>query len=108
MESSGSSKDLITILEVAHPRSDSSSILFLVKLEFGNAGFWEEGKTIVTVEKRLGAKKRTTIKHNQKYYGVDAGIWTLGTNWWKASALPLPHPRFPVLVNSLSQVVSHP
>ena len=32
-------------LEVAHPQSGSSSTWFLVELEFGNVGFWGEGKT---------------------------------------------------------------
>ena len=107
MEISGSSKDLITIFEVAHPRSDSSSILFLVKLEFGNAGFWEE-ENHSNRRKTSRSKEENHHQTQPTYHGVDAGIWTLGTNWWKASALPLPHPRFPVLVNSLSQVVSHP
>ena len=45
MERSGSSdNDLITILQVAHPRSGSSSISFLVELEFANAGFLRKGE----------------------------------------------------------------
>ena len=42
-------------LEVADPRSGSSSTWFLVELEFGNVCFWGEGKTGVPGEKPLGA-----------------------------------------------------
>ena len=31
-------------LEVAHPQSGSSATWFLIELEFGNVGFWKEGK----------------------------------------------------------------
>ena len=46
-------------MEVAHAQSTSSSTWFLIELEFGNAGFWGEGKTGVPGEKPLGAKERT-------------------------------------------------
>ena len=42
-------------LEVARPQSGSSCTWFLVELEFGNVGFWGEGKTGVQEEKPLGA-----------------------------------------------------
>ena len=51
-------------LEVAHPQSGSLSTWFLVELEFGNDGFWGEGKTRVPREKPLGAKERTNNKLN--------------------------------------------
>ena len=49
-------------LEVAYPQSGSSSTWFLVELEFGNVGFWGEGKTGVPGEKPLGAKEGTNNK----------------------------------------------
>ena len=55
-------------LEVAHRQSGSPSTWFLVELEFGNVGFWGEGKTREPGEKPLGAKK----KQAQLTYGVDA------------------------------------
>ena len=95
MESSGSSNnDLITILEVAHPRSGSSSILFLVKLEFGNAGFLRKREN-QSNRRNTSRSKGKNHQQTQYTYGVDAGIWTLGTNWWKASAPPLRHPSTP-------------
>ena len=51
-------------LEVAHPQSGSSSTWFLVELQFGNVGFWGEGKSGVTEEKPLRAKERTNNKLN--------------------------------------------
>ena len=51
-------------LEVAHRQSGSSSTWFLFELEFGNVGFWGEGKTVVPREKLLGAKERTNNKLN--------------------------------------------
>ena len=35
-----------------------------IELEFGNVGFWGEGKTGVPGEKPLGAEKRTNNKLN--------------------------------------------
>ena len=49
-------------LEVAHPQSGSSSTWFLVELEFGNVGFWGDGKTWVPKEKPLGARERINNK----------------------------------------------
>ena len=57
-------KEINNDLEVAHPQSGSSSTWFLVELEFGNAGFWGEGKTEVPGEKPRGAKERTNNKLN--------------------------------------------
>ena len=65
-------------LEVAHPQSGSSSTWFLIELEFGNVGFWGEGKTRVTSEKPLRAKERTNNKLNP-HNGIDTGIWTWAT-----------------------------
>jgi len=56
-------------LEVAHPRSGSSSTWFLVELEFGNVGFWWEGKTGVPGEKPLAARGRTNNKLGE--WGTD-------------------------------------
>ena len=47
---------------VAHPQSGSPSTWFLVELEFGNIGFWGEGKTGVPGEKPLRASERTNNK----------------------------------------------
>ena len=51
-------------LEVAHPRSGSSSTWILVELEVGNVGFWWEGKSGVPGEKPLAAKERSNNKLN--------------------------------------------
>ena len=64
--------------EVAHRHGGSSSTWYLVELEFGNVGFWGEGKTGVPEEKpALGVKERTNNKLNP--HGVDTGIWTRAT-----------------------------
>ena len=69
MESSGSSnKDLITILEVAHPRSGSSSILFLVKLEFGNAGFLRKGEN-------RSNRRKTSQSKGENHQQTRTHIW---------------------------------
>ena len=52
-------------VEVALPLGGSRSAWFLVELEFGNVGFWGEGKTEVPGEKPLRAKERTnTSRHS--------------------------------------------
>ena len=52
-------------VEVALPLGGSWSAWFLVELEFGNVGFWGEGKTEVPGEKPLRAKERTnTSRHS--------------------------------------------
>ena len=63
-------------LEGGHPQSGSLSTWFLVELEFGNAGFWKEGKTGLPGEKPLGAKERTNNKLYPHNYGINAKIWT--------------------------------
>ena len=55
-------------LEVAHPQSGSSSTRFLIDLEFGNVGFWGEGKTGVPGQKPSGAKERTKNKLSSHRY----------------------------------------
>ena len=72
-------------LEVAHPQSGSSSTWFLVELEFGNVGFWGEGKTGVAGEKPLGAKERTNNKLNP-HMALTPGFEP-GPLWWEASTL---------------------
>ena len=54
-------------LEVAHPQSGSPSTWFMVELEFGNVGFWGEGKTRVPGEKPFGAKEGTNNKQSQPH-----------------------------------------
>ena len=49
-----------------------------IESEFGNVGFWAEGKTGVPREKPLEAKERT-LQQTQPTYGFDAGIWTQAT-----------------------------
>ena len=108
MESSGSSNnDLITILEVAHPCSGSSSILFLVKLEFGNAGF---------LRKRENERNRrnTSRSKGENHQQTRTHIWRRQRDLNPCDKLvegecsATAPPFHPVLVNSLSQVVRHP
>ena len=73
-------------LKVAHPQSGSSSTRFLIKLEFGNVGFWGEGKTGVPGENQ---------QQTQPTFGVDAGIWTQATLVEEASALTTAPPLAP-------------
>ena len=65
-------------LEVAYPLGRSSSSWYLVELEFGNAGFWGEGKTGVPGEKPLRAMKKDQ-QQSQPIYGVHASIGTLAS-----------------------------
>ena len=83
-------------LEVGHPQSGSLSTWFLVELEFGNVGFWKEGKTGVPGEKPLGAKERTNYKLYPHNYGVNAGIWTQATLVGGRLLSPLRHPLLPI------------
>ena len=80
-------------MEVAHPHSGSSSTWFLVELEFGNVGFWGEGKTGVPGEKPLGARERTNNKLNP-HMASDLGTEP-GPHWWKGSALTTTPPLLP-------------
>ena len=57
----------------------------MVKLEFGNVGFWREGKTGVPGEKPLGAKDRINNKLNP-HMALTPGFQP-GPHWWEASAL---------------------
>ena len=52
--------------EVAYPYGGSSCTCtwFVVEFEFGNVGFWGEGKTAVPGEKLRGTRKRTNNKLN--------------------------------------------
>ena len=72
-------------LEVAHPQSGYSSTPFLIELEFGNVGFWGEGKTGVPGENPLGAKERTNNKLNPHMASTPG--FEPGPHWWEASAL---------------------
>ena len=65
-------------LEVAYTLGRSSSSWYLVELEFGNAGFWGEGKTGVPGEKPLRAIKKGQ-QQIQPIYGVHASIGTLAS-----------------------------
>ena len=51
---------------------------FQIELEFGNVGFWGEGKTVVPGEK-TSRSKGENHQQTQPTYGVDAGSWTLAT-----------------------------
>ena len=72
-------------LEVAHPQSGSSFTRILIELEFGNVGFWGEGKTGVPREKPLGAKGRTNNKLNSHMAPMPG--FEPGPHCWEASAL---------------------
>ena len=72
-------------LEVAHLQNGSSSTQFLTKLEFGNVGFYGEGKTGVPGEKPLGARERTNNKLNPHMASTTG--FESGPHWWEASAL---------------------
>ena len=72
-------------LEVAHPQSGSSSTWFLVELEFGNVGFWGEGKTGVPGENPFRAKERTNNK--LKPHMESTPKFEPGPHWWEANAL---------------------
>ena len=55
---------------------------FQNEMEFGNVGFWGEGKTGVPREKPLGARTRTNNKLNP-HMTPSAGI-DPGPHWWEA------------------------
>ena len=80
-------------MQVAHPHSGSSSTWFLVELEFGNVGFWGEGKNRVPGEKPLGARERTNNKLNP-HMASTPGLEP-GPHWWEASALTNAPPLLP-------------
>ena len=74
-----------------HPQSYSSSTWFPV--EFGNVGFWGEGKTGVAGEKPPGARERTKNKLNPHIASTPG--FELGPHWWEASALITEPPLLP-------------
>ena len=76
---------------MAHPQSGFSSTWFLVELEFGNVGFWGEGKTGVPGEKPL----EQTTEPTQATYGFDAEQESSRPHWWEASALTTAPPLLP-------------
>ena len=55
---------------------------FQIELEFGNVGFWGEGKTGEPGEKPLGARTRTNNKLNP-HLTPSPGIEP-GPHWWEA------------------------
>jgi len=61
------------------------SLPFLAKLEFGNVGFCEEGKTGVPGEKPLGAKESANNKLNP-YMASTLGF-EIRPHWLEALAL---------------------
>ena len=80
---------------IAHPQSGSWSTWFLVELEFGNVGFWEEGRTGVPGEKPLGAKERTNNKLNPHMASMPG--FEPRPHWWEASTLTTaPPPPLPL------------
>ena len=80
-------------MEVAHPQKGSSSTWFLVELEFGNVGFWGEGKTEVPGEKSLSERERTINKLNQHIASTPG--FEPGPHWWEARALTTAPPLLP-------------
>ena len=58
---------------------------FLVELEFGNVGFWGEGKTGVLREKPPGAKERINNKLNPRMASTSG--FEPGPHWWETSTL---------------------
>ena len=79
-------------MQVAHPQSSSSSTWLLVKVEFGNVGFWGEGKAGVPGEKRLGARERTNNNINPHMASTPG--FEPGPHWWEASALTTAPPLY--------------
>ena len=76
---------LATEHQGVHKNSFRNVRAFQLELEFGNVGFWGEGKTRVPGEKCLGAEKRTNNKLNP-HMTPGPGIEP-GSHWWEASAL---------------------
>ena len=60
---------------MAFSRSGSLSTWFLVELEFGNVGFWGEGKNR-TIRRKTSRSKGENQQQTQPTYGVDARIST--------------------------------
>ena len=57
----------------------------MIKLEFGNNGFWEGGKTRLPGEKPLRPRERTNNKLNPHMASVTG--FEPGPHWWEASNL---------------------
>ena len=68
-----------------------------IELEFGNVGFWEEGKTGVPGEKSLAAWMRTKYKLNP-HLTLSPGIEP-GPHRWEASALTIALSLLPLKLN---------
>ena len=94
-------------LEVAHLQSGSSSTWFLIELEFGNVGFWGEGKPEYPKENLSEQRREPTTNSTHTSMAPTPGFEP-GPHWWKASAVttvpslrqmlsPLHHPLFPRL-----------
>ena len=81
----------------------SSSTRFLIELEFGNVGFWGEGKTVVPGEKPLGAKERTNNKLNPHVASTPG--FEPGSHWWEASALTTALSHFAIPCSPISVTV---
>ena len=92
-------------LEVAHPQSGSSSTWFLIELEFGNIGFWSEGKTGVPGEKPLGAKEKTNNNFNPQM--ASTPWFEPGPHGGRRALSPLRHPLLPRLVIARSKSVNN-
>ena len=69
-----------------HKNSFEMSVHSRIELEFGNVGFWGEGKTGEPGEKPLRSEWRTNNKLNP-HMTPGPGIKP-GPHWWEASALP--------------------
>ena len=67
------------------PHSGYSSTEIWIELEFGNVGFWGEGKSEVPGEKPLGAEKRTNNKLNPHI--VSSSRIDPKSHWRETSAL---------------------
>ena len=76
-----------------YPHSCSSSTRFLV--EFGNVGFWGEGKvkTGVAEEKPLLARERTNNRLNRHMASTPG--FEPGSHWWEESSLITAPPLLP-------------
>ena len=84
-------------MEVAHPQKGSSSTWFPVELEFGNVGFWGEGKTEVPGE-NLSANGREPLTNSTNIWRrrLDSNPGHIGG---KRALSPLRHPCFPKYSN---------
>ena len=71
-----------------------------IELEFGNVGFWGEGKTGVPGEKPLGASKNENQQQTQPTYDAESGNRTRATlvgglrGRFNHCAIPAPHDIF--------------